>query len=948
MAYTAWVRQENDVLTLLVFVGLAATAQQPAVAEPRPPNVVFILADDLGVNDLGAYGRKEHRTPHLDRLAAEGLRFTTAYVASPICSPSRAAIMTGRAPARLHLTTYIPGRIDAPSQKLLHPPMRQQLPLEETTLAERLRAAGYATAAIGKWHLGAAGFTPREQGFDIYHPGQATTKPSDTEGGKGEYDLTREAERFIDANRDRPFFLYLAHNNPHIPYLSARPDLVEQNRGAFDPAYAATVQTLDDSVGRLLAHLDAAGLRDRTIVIFTSDNGGLHVPEGPHPRVTHNTPFRAGKGYVYEGGLRVPLIVRGPGLAARRVIDAPFVNTDWLPTLLDLVGAPAAQDLDGVNQASLLRTGKPSPLRTLFWHLPHYTNQGSRPAGAVRDGAWKLVEHYDSEDVELFNLETDAGEARNLAKAEPARMATLRQRLREWRRSVGAQENTPNPSVDLSLYRPLYVDFDPTRFDPLRADDSAWNGIAAWRERMNAAVKVKPPQTTQAGAGRRPNIVVAIADDWSYPHAGIYGDRTVRTPNFDRIASEGARFTHAFAAAPSCTPSRGALLTGQAVHRLEEGGNLWSSLPKSLDVYPDILERRGYVVGYMGKGWGPGRFEPGGRERNPAGPQFKSFDEFLQRRAAGAPFCFWFGSTDPHRPYEPGTGAKRGAPPGGVELPAFLPDTIEVRNDLLDYYYEVERFDRDLGALVDTLARTGELDNTIIIVTSDNGMPFPRAKANVYDGGVRVPLAIRWPGVAKAGTIVDALVSLADIAPTVLEGVGAEPPAAMTGRTLVPLLRGGSQDGRDRVFVERERHANVRRGDLSYPARAIRTRDYLYVRNFRPDRWPAGDPELYFAVGPFGDIDGGPSKTLLLDRRQDPAIAKYFDLATARRPAEELYDLRKDPHQIVNVAGRAEYREAQQRLRADLERWMRDTKDPRSAGDDDRWDRFPYYGQPAK
>jgi N-sulfoglucosamine sulfohydrolase len=455
----------------------------------------------------------------------------------------------------------------------------------------------------------------------------------------------------------------------------------------------------------------------------------------------------------------------------------------------------------------------------------------------------------------------------------------------------------------------------------------------------------QPPAVTQS---RPPNIVIAIADDWSYPHAGIYGDRTVRTPNFDRIAREGVRFTHAFAAAPSCTPSRGALLTGQAAHRLEEGGNLWSSLPKSLDVYPDLLERRGYAVGYTGKGWGPGRFEPGGRERNPAGPQFKSFDEFLKRRAAGAPFCFWFGSSDPHRPYEPGTGAKQGAAVERVELPAFLPDASEVRNDVLDYYYEVERFDRDVGALVDALARAGELENTILVVTSDNGMPFPRAKANVYDGGARVPLAIRWPGVAKAGTIVDAFVSLTDIAPTVLEGARAAPPAAMTGRTLVPLLRGGSQDGRDRVFIERERHANVRRGDLSYPVRAIRTRDYLYIRNFRPDRWPAGDPEMYFAVGPFGDIDGGPSKTLILDRRQDPAIARFFDLATSRRPAEELYDLAKDPHQIVNVTGRAEYRTVQQRLRGDLERWMRDTKDPRSAGDDDRWDRFPYYGQPAK
>jgi arylsulfatase A len=467
------------------YVGPAPTAQ------PRPPNIIFILADDLGVNDLGIYGRKEHRTPHLDRLAAEGLRFTTAYVASPICSPSRAALMTGRAPARLHLTTYIPGRPDTPSQKLLHPPMRQQLPLEETTLAERLRAAGYATAMIGKWHLGGAGFMPRDQGFDVEHAGQATTKPSETEGGKGEYDLTSAAERFIDANRERPFFLYLAHNNPHIPFLSAKPALVTANAGAFDPAYAATLQTLDDSVGRLLAHLDATGLRERTVVIFTSDNGGLHVPEGPHPRVTHNTPFRAGKGYLYEGGLRVPLIVRGPGIPAGRVVDAPVMNSDWLPTLLDLAAAPAAPNLDGVSQMNVLRTGKPaSAARTFFWHIPHYTNQGSRPAGAVRDGRWKLVEHYDSGQVELFDLDADVSESRDLSKAEAGRTAALRQRLREWRASVAAQENTPNPGADVKLYDQLYVEFDPTRFDPLRADSQAWQAVALWRQRMNAAVKL--------------------------------------------------------------------------------------------------------------------------------------------------------------------------------------------------------------------------------------------------------------------------------------------------------------------------------------------------------------------------------------------------------------------------------------------------------------------------
>ena len=442
----------------------------------------------------------------------------------------------------------------------------------------------------------------------------------------------------------------------------------------------------------------------------------------------------------------------------------------------------------------------------------------------------------------------------------------------------------------------------------------------------------------------RPNILLAIADDWSYPHAGTYGDRTVSTPVFDRMAREGAGFTHAFTASPSCTPSRAALLTGQAVHRLEEGGNLHGFLPKSFAVYPDLLEAAGYAVGFAGKGWGPGQFEPGGRTRNPAGPAFKSFDEFFAQRKRGQPFAFWFGSQDPHRPYEEGSGAKSGLAPGGVRVPSSLPDTPATRGDLLDYYLEVQRFDRDLGRIVEQLERAGELDNTIVIVTSDNGMPFPRAKANVYDAGARVPLAIRWKAAGRSGRAIDAFVSLTDLAPTILEAAGLKPLEAMTGRSLLPLLRGLPASGRDRVFIERERHANVRSGDLSYPVRAIRTRDYLYIRNFRPDRWPAGDPEMYFAVGPFGDIDGGPSKSLLLDRRLEPEFARFFQLATAKRPAEELYDLRRDPEQLVNVAGQAAHRDAQARLRQDLDRWLRETGDPRATTDDDRWDRFPYYG----
>jgi arylsulfatase A-like enzyme len=445
----------------------------------------------------------------------------------------------------------------------------------------------------------------------------------------------------------------------------------------------------------------------------------------------------------------------------------------------------------------------------------------------------------------------------------------------------------------------------------------------------------------------RPNIVFCIADDWGFPHAGAYGDKVVKTPNFDKLAADGMLFHRAYCVSPSCTPSRGAILTGQWIHRLEEGGNLWSTLPKKYLTYPDLLEAAGYVVGLTGKGWGPGNFKEAGRTRNPAGPNFKTFGEFLKTVPADKPFCYWYGSTDPHRPYTPGSGAKSGMKVEDVKVPPIWPDTPEVRNDILDYYLEVQRFDQQLGDILKTLADSGRAQNTLVIVTSDNGMPFPRCKANLYDSGTHMPLAVRWPGKVKPGRTSDAFVSLSDVAPTVLEAAGIKPPAETTARSLVPLLTTDEKPaGRDMVFVERERHANVRKGDLSYPARAVRTEHYLYIRNLRPDRWPAGDPETYHSVGPFGDIDGGPTKEVVLKMRD----SKFFQAACAKRPAEELYDLQTDRWEMTNVADKAEFADTKAKLRAVLDKWMADTGDPRAGkdGGDDRWDKFPYFGAPAK
>ncbi len=452
--------------------------------------------------------------------------------------------------------------------------------------------------------------------------------------------------------------------------------------------------------------------------------------------------------------------------------------------------------------------------------------------------------------------------------------------------------------------------------------------------------------TVLAADSKRPNILMCVADDWGFGHAGVYGDPVVKTPNFDRVAREGALFQHAHCAAASCTPSRGAMLTGRWPHQLENGGNLWSTLPAKFDVYPDLLEKAGYVVGCEGKGWGPGDFKPGGRTRNPAGPPI-AFEKFLAGGAADQPFCFWYGSHDPHRPYVPGTGVASGMKLEDVLLPDAWPDSPEIRSDVCDYFFAVQRFDRRVGEILAALEKAGRLDDTLVVVTSDNGMPFPRGKATCYDLGTRMPMAIRWPTRIKAGTTIDSFVTQVAIAPTFLEAAGLTPPPEMAEKSLLPLLA-GTGEGADKVFVERERHADVRKDHASYPVRGVRTGKWLYLRNLRSDRWPAGDPKMVFSVGEFGDVDPGPTKDFIISLRDDPERLNFFRLSFAQRPEEELYDVEKDPAQLHNLANQTEHRATQKQLRGELDAWMKTTGDPRATSDDDRWDAYPYYGNPGR
>lgn len=464
---------------LCVAVGcLSCPAFAAARGEDERPNVVLIVADDLGWADLGCYGSTFHRTPHLDRLAAAGVRFTTAYAACPVCSPTRAALLTGRHPARLRLTDWLPGRGDMPAQRLARPAFRQQLPLEEVTLAEVLRAAGYATAHIGKWHLGGEGFGPLEQGFGVGIAGDDRGSPASyfapfrrderampglEEAAQGEYltdRLTREAERFIVDHRDRRFFLYFPHFAVHTP-LAAKAEL-HAGYAHWDgtphgrqenPIYAAMLESLDESVGRIVAALAEQGLTERTLVVFTSDNGGLATGEGPHTPATNNAPLREGKGWLYEGGLRVPLLACWPGRIAAGENATPVYSADLPLTVLEMCGQTPQKNVDGVSLTGLLTAGQALAPRSLFWHYPHYSNQGGRPGGAIRDGDWKLIEYYDTGRRELFDVARDVGESRNLAEEEPQRVADLAARLVAWRESVGAQMPSANPDYSPNAQR---------------------------------------------------------------------------------------------------------------------------------------------------------------------------------------------------------------------------------------------------------------------------------------------------------------------------------------------------------------------------------------------------------------------------------------------------------------------------------------------------------------
>jgi N-sulfoglucosamine sulfohydrolase len=451
----------------------------------------------------------------------------------------------------------------------------------------------------------------------------------------------------------------------------------------------------------------------------------------------------------------------------------------------------------------------------------------------------------------------------------------------------------------------------------------------------------------------KPNVLFILADNWRFPTAGVLGDPAAKTPAFDRIAREGLLFSHVFNPVPSCTPTRSCLLTGRYAHELGASASLWSSFPVDTPVVTELLREAGYEVGYTGKPWGPGNFDVSGWKENPVGTKFSDFEGFHSKHDPRKPFFFWLGNTD--------TATKAGKLPylaeaklvldaNQIVVPPELPDCPEVREDLMNYYGGVMRLDNEAAKAIAVLEKAGTLDDTVIVYTSDNGWQLPRGLANCYDAGSRVPLAIRWGSRLEAGIRIDKFVNLAELGPTFLEIAGLTPPREMTLGSIKNLMF-GMPDGqsRDAVFMERERHANVRQDNQSYPIRAVRTRDFLYLRNLRPERWPAGDPDVLFLHGrPYGDVDTTRVKDFLISHQYDPVYAKYMTLIFGKRPSEEFYDVRIDPHQLNNVAGNPKYNDDLQRHRDLVDDWMKRTRDPRMDPQYDGWDTFPYYGSAPK
>ena len=773
------------------------------------------------------------------------------------------------------------------------------------------------------------------------------------------------------AKRDEPFFLAAGFVRPHLPFVVprkywelydrekiplAQDGILPKNAPKFgsntmyelrdymdfadsaDPhsgsltlaqqrrlkhGYFAAVSFIDAQVGLLLDQLDELGLAENTIVVLWGDHGWKLGEHNSWCKQTN-----------YEIDTRSPLIIRAPAAGGNGQATAALTEfLDVYPTLCELADLPLPQHLEGRSLVSLLEKPDSRFKSAAISQFQRREGKSELMGYAMRTDRHRYVEWIDRKSrkivaQELYDHERDPGETTNIA-ADSDLLDSLSEQL--WTvlpspprfapkapkkaRPVLRFENRRKETLTVSW---LPEGGEPKRTGEIKSGKSiTQNTTLGHRFRVENAdqsfrrevVAKEQHQTIVLAERPRPNIVVIMGDDWSWPHASILGDPVVKTPAFDRIAREGVLFENAFVSSPSCTPSRFSIATGQHAWRLGEGANLGGSLAKDVPVYADLLADAGYETGFCRKGASPSKHTFRGND--PFGPKFRNFDEFFAKRNSDSPFCFWYGAGEPHRPYDWQASMNSDMNLDEIAVPACLPDNKTVRTDLGDYYLRVQKLDSLAGQILDRLESAGELENTIVVMTGDNGMPFPRCKATLYDMGTRVPLAIRWGKAVGARKVAD-FVSLTDLAPTFLEAAGIPTPKVMTGRSLFPQLiaegSGQIDPGRDHVLTGMERHVHPN------PSRAIRTADFLLIRNSRPETWKTGEITPLrrndFAKTPWPtnpgafsfNVDPGPTKQWMLENP-----GPLNELAFGRRPELELYDLRKDPAQLKNCAQDSRY-----------------------------------------
>ncbi len=938
-------------LCLLLCSGSLRSQRAGAAASERP-NVLFIAVDDLRP-ELGCYGVASVESPNIDGLAATGVLFQHAYCQMAVCNPSRVSLLTGLRPDSAKVWDLVtrfrhtvPDVVTLPQHfkshgyhavsygKIFHNPWPDDVswsephrwpkngrlwsPAARQQLAKfraKMRAEGKSDTAIKRMRAVATEIVdmPEQEHIDVAIADQGL-----------------RAMRRI-AKNDDPFFLAVGFVRPHLPFVVPRRywDLYDRRQiplaanpfiprgappfalntmyelrdymdfaGTADPragslsesqqrqlkhGYYAAVSMVDAQVGRLLAEIEELNLADRTIVVLWGDHGWKLGEHNSWCKQTN-----------YEIDTRVPLIIRQPNASGNGEVCRALVElVDLYPTLCALARIEPPSHVQGKSLAPLL----------------------DDPAGSIKDAAISQFRRRDGK-TNLMGYS----------------MRTQRHRYIEW----------INRKSNQAVARELY-DHQSNSAENTNLAEEPGNRALIQRlsKQLWSAIPPPPPLAEVAKPIRpkdRPNILVIMGDDWSWPHASILADPVVKTPTFDRIAKAGVLFQYAFVSSPSCTPSRFAVASGQHHWRLGGGDSLGGSLPADLPVYPDLLAAAGYRTGFCRKGAAPSSHVHRGND--PFGPRFNDFGHFIAQRDPGEPFCFWYGAGEPHRPYDWQASLSSDLALEQINVPVCLPDNQTVRTDLGDYYLRVQKLDRLAGRIIEQLEDSGELENTIVIMTGDNGMPFPRCKATLYDTGTRVPLAIRWGKQVPVNRRVSDFVSLTDLAPTILQAAGVPVPPAMTGKSLIPLLTseqaGKIDPRRDHVLFGRERHV------YPWPARGIRTRDYLYIRNFSPDAWTTGTgkgetPRYDFSKSPWPteppafsfNCDPSPTKQWMIQHAA--AIAKLHKLSFGLPAEEELYDLRTDPNQMNNIADDADHRDIRQRLSAQLEAELRASNDPRLA-----------------